>query len=256
MSEQRNILEEFFNSKNIVVITGAGISSESGLPTFRGEDGYWTKGSKNYHPMELASNETFQKEPETVWEWYHYRRNLYKKTEPNQGHFALAQLERFFKQNNRELILVTQNVDGLHEKAGSSRDLFEIHGNIFYMRCYEGCNDDIYPIPENQTGVPVCPNCQSNMRPHVLWFDEFYDEIYYKFQSVLELGYDKMDALLLVGTTLQTNLPRKLFEIAYFKQLPMIEVNTEPLGITKYGVLELKGKSGEILPEIVKKISI
>ncbi len=256
MSEQRNTLEEFFNSKNIIVVTGAGISSESGLPTFRGEEGYWTKGSKNYQPMELATNRAFQEEPETVWEWYHYRRNLYKKTNPNLGHYALANLKRFFKENDRDLILVTQNVDGLHSKAGFSKDLFEIHGNIFYMRCYEECTDTIHPIPENQTGVPVCPDCESIMRPHILWFDEFYDEAYYKFHTVLEYGYDKMDALLLVGTTLQTNLPRKLFEIAYFKQLPMIEVNTEPIGIKKYGVMELKGKSGEILPELLKKVSV
>ena len=92
------------------------------------------------------------------------------------------------------------------------------------------------------------------MRPHVLWLDEFYDEKYYRFRTVLEIG-DTMDALVLIGTTLQTNVPRKLFELAYIKQLPMIEINPNPIGLTKYGVLELKGKSGELLPEIVKKIS-
>ena len=256
MSEQRNILEEFFNSRNIVVVTGAGISAESGLPTFRGQDGYWVKGSKNYHPMELATNKAFLEEPEVVWEWYHYRRDLYKKTEPNQGHYAIAKLEQFFRENDRNFTLVTQNVDGLHVKAGSSKDLFEIHGNLFFMRCYEGCTDNLLPIEDGQTGVPICPNCQGKMRPHVLWFDEFYDEEFYKFKSVLNLGYDKMDALLLVGTTLQTNLPRKLFELSYFKEIPTIEVNVNPIGLKKYGVLELKGKSGDILPEIIKKISI
>lgn len=256
MSEQRNVLEEFFNSRNIIAITGAGISSESGLPTFRGKDGYWVKGSKNYHPMELATNEAFEKDPEVVWEWYHYRRNLYSKTEPNQGHYALAQLEQFFKKHNRNFTLVTQNVDGLHEKAGSSKDLFEIHGNLFYMRCYEGCNDKIVAIEDGQTGVPICPDCHGKMRPHVLWFDEFYDEEFYKFRTILNLGYEKMDALLLVGTTLQTNLPRKIFELSYYKEIPTIEVNVDPIGLKKYGVLELQGKSGDILPEIVKKISI
>ena len=252
--EKRNILEEFFNSKNIVVLTGAGISAESGIPTFRGEDGYWVHGSKNYHPMELATARAFREEPDVVWEWYHHRRNVYAKTEPNAGHYAIAQLEMFFKQNNRNFTLVTQNVDGLHLKAGSSQGLFQIHGNLNYMRCYEDCSTNLTPIPEGETGVPKCPNCGENMRPHVLWFDEFYDEDYYKFRSVLELG-SKMDALLLVGTTLQTNLPMKLFEQAYFKQAPMIEIDINPLGLTKYGVLELQGKSGDILPEIVKKIS-
>lgn len=256
MSEQnRNILEEFFNSKNIVVLTGAGISAESGLPTFRGEDGYWVHGSKNYHPMELATNNAFSKEPDVVWEWYHYRRNLYAKTQPNPGHYALATLEKFFKMNGRNFTLVTQNVDGLHVKAGSSKDLFEIHGNIFFMRCSEDCTSELTLIPEHESGVPKCLKCYSNMRPHVLWFDEFYDEEYYKFGTVLDIGYKQMDALILVGTTLQTNLPRKLFELAYYKQLPMIEVNINPIGLSKYGVLELQGKSGEILPEIVKKVS-
>lgn len=253
---KRNILEEFFNSRNIVVVTGAGISAESGLPTFRDKDGYWTKGSKNYHPMELATRQTFATEPETVWEWYHYRRNLYAKTNPNEGHKALTDLERFFNANERKFHLVTQNVDNLHGKAGSKREnMFEIHGNIFFMRCFEECSGELYEIKEETTGVPVCPKCEANMRPHVLWMDEFYDEEYYKFRSVLDLG-DKMDALMLVGTTLQTNLPRKLFELSYYKQLPTIEINPEPIGLKKYGVLELQGKSGELLPEIVKKVSV
>ncbi len=257
MNVQRNILEEFFNSKDIVVVTGAGMSVESGLPTFRGEDGFWVKGGKNYHPMELATLKAFEEHPETVWEWYHYRRDLYKKSEPNQGHYALAKLETFFHQNDRNFTLVTQNVDGLHTKAGSGTmdNLYEIHGNIFYMRCFNECSDTLYKIEENQTGVPTCPNCDGPMRPHVLWLDEFYDEEYYKFRTVLELGTDSMDALLLVGTTLQTNLPRRLFELSYFKQLPTIEINPQPLGLQKYGVLVLEGKSGEILPEILRKIS-
>ena len=255
MSQQRNILEEFFNSKHVVVLTGAGISSESGLPTFRDKNGYWQKGGKNYHPMELATRQAFEEQPDVVWEWYHHRRNLYFKTEPNKGHYAIAKLENFFQINKRNFTLVTQNVDALHQKAGSSENLFEIHGNIFYMRCFEECHPELHPIEKDQTGVPSCPKCNGMMRPHVLWLDELYDEDYYKFRTVLDVGYSNMDALMLVGTTLQTNLPRKLFELSYYKQLPTIEINPNPIGLQKYGVLELQGKSGEILPEIIKKIS-
>jgi NAD-dependent deacetylase len=251
---QRNILEEFFNSKNIMLLTGAGISAESGLPTFRGEDGYWVAGGKNYHPRELATYETFQSQPDLVWDWYHHRRNLYQKAEPNAGHFAITELQKFFRLNGRNLTLVTQNVDNLHQKAGIE-DLYEIHGNIFYMRCSEDCTKKLYKIMETQLGVPKCPTCGENARPHVLWFDEFYDEEFYNFRTVLEKG-ENIDALMIVGSTLQTNLPRRLFEFAYFKELPIIEINNDPIGLEKYGVLEIKGKSGEVLPEIVKKISI
>lgn len=255
MSDTSDILEEFFNSRNIIVLTGAGISAESGLPTFRDKDGYWTKGSKNYHPMELARNSAFKEEPAVVWEWYHYRRNLYAKTEPNKGHYALVELEKLFKEKNKEFHLVTQNVDGLHRKAGSKPEsMFEIHGNIFFMRCFKECTNELVPIKNSETGVPICQHCGSPMRPHVLWMDEFYDEDYYKFTTVAHLG-DEMDALMIVGTTLQTNLPYQLVNLAYYKKVPTIAINLESLGLDQYGMLELQGKSGEILPGIISKLS-
>ena len=248
---ESTVLKKFVTSKNIIVLTGAGISAESGLPTFRGEDGYWVKNGKNFHPMELATNRAFREDPETVWEWYHYRRNLYSKTEPNQGHYALVELAK-----NLPITLVTQNVDRLHQKAGYSKDIFEIHGNIFYMRCFNECTQELVPIEDSQTGVPSCQKCGDSMRPHVLWMDEFYNEEYYKYNTVQVLGRDTMDALLLIGTTLQTNLPRQLFELAYYKQLPILDINPHPIGLKQYGTLELVGKSGEILPELVKKFSV
>ena len=247
-------MEGFFKSNNIVVLTGAGISAESGLPTFRGKDGYWTKGSRNYHPMELARFNAFKQEPDVVWEWYHYRRNLYAETEPNKGHYALVDLEKYFKEAGKEYYLITQNIDGLHRKAGSNpQNMFEIHGNIFFMRCSKNCTDAIVPIENGTTGVPVCTHCGSSMRPHVLWMDEFYDEENYKFTTVKRLG-EEMDALLVVGTTLQTNLPNQLVNYAYYKKIPTIAVNLESLGLEQYGMLELLGKSGDILSGLVSKL--
>lgn len=255
MNNKENVLEDFLSSRNLVVLTGAGISAESGLPTFRDKDGYWTKGSKNYHPMELARYNAFKEEPDIIWEWYHYRRNLYAKTKPNKGHYALVELERLFQEKNKEFHLVTQNVDGLHRKAGSKPEsMFEIHGNIFFMRCFKECSAELVLIKDSETGVPICQLCGGPMRPHVLWMDEFYNEEYYKFNTVSQLG-GEMDALLIVGTTLQTNLPNQLVNLAYYKKIPTLAINLEPLGLDQYGMLELLGKSGEILPGIVSKLS-
>lgn len=208
----------------IVFLTGAGISAESGVPTFRGHEGYWLVGSRNYHPQELARRSAFEELPDAVWAWYLYRRGVCRGASPNAAHRALAELEG--RLQNR-FVLVTQNVDGLHHRAGNTllRTL-EIHGNVDFMRCAADCArkrvDALIPMPD---AIPVawpkdrevddavrallrCPRCGERTRPHVLWFDEHYDEELFRAQSALSVAREAQ-LLVVVGTTLQTSLPAR-----------------------------------------------
>jgi NAD-dependent SIR2 family protein deacetylase len=143
----------------ITVMTGAGISAESGIPTFRGPEGYWTVGSKEYHPQEMATCTMFRQYPEQVWAWYLYRLGVCRRAHPNEGHRALVRLEKLFAER---FTLTTQNVDGLHLRAGSSPErTFQIHGNIFFMRCADGCRADLVP----NRARPVFPSCRQRRRP-------------------------------------------------------------------------------------------
>ncbi|NPB07605.1 MAG: NAD-dependent deacylase [Aquificae bacterium] len=147
----------------IVALTGAGISAESGIPTFRGKDGLWNK----FKPEELATPEAFFRNPKLVWEWYDYRRRLIAEAQPNEGHKILAKMEKEFP----DFHLITQNVDGLHQRAGSER-VIEIHGNIWKVRCVS-CGHEKYehttPLPEIP---PKCERCGGLLRPGVVWFGE------------------------------------------------------------------------------------
>lgn len=145
-----------------VIMTGAGISAESGIPTFRGKDGLW----KNYSAMELATPEAFNKNPEMVWEWYNYRKNIILNCKPNAGHYAITNLKKFIP----HLVIITQNVDNLHRKAGLDF-FYEMHGNIFEMRCLQ-CNS-ISINEETSKESLTCSKCHSKrVRPNVVWFSE------------------------------------------------------------------------------------
>jgi NAD-dependent deacetylase len=150
--------------RSVVVLTGAGISAESGVPTFRGEAGLW----RNYHPEDLATPHAFRRDPELVWEWYDWRRGLIGTCRPNNAHHTLAQMELRFE----DFVLITQNVDGLHRLAGS-KNIIELHGNIWGMRCTRGCQpvwqDRTVPLQEIP---PQCPDCGALVRPDVIWFGE------------------------------------------------------------------------------------
>lgn len=204
-------------SEHITVLTGAGISVESGIPTFRGPEGYWTIGSKEYQPQEMATHRMFMQTPDEIWKWYLYRIGVCKRAKPNPGHTALVEMERLFK--NR-FTLITQNVDNLHLLAGNSPEkTFQIHGNIFFMRCADECTTKIYPIPQDLTArekndplteqdvkLLTCPYCSSRTRPHVLWFDEMYNERYYRYHSALSVA-GETGLLMVVGTSGATSLP-------------------------------------------------
>lgn len=153
---------KFRREARVAVLTGAGISAESGVPTFRGADGLW----KQYRATDLATPEAFERDPKLVWEWYDWRRGLVNRCEPNPGHRVLARFEQFFA----GFFLITQNVDGLHRKAGS-RTIAEVHGNIWQTRCVrEGTirEDCRVPLPE----IPPRCSCSALLRPNVVWFGE------------------------------------------------------------------------------------
>ena len=205
----------------IVVLTGAGVSAESGIPTFRGEEGYWQVGSRHYHPQEMATFRAFCDMPDEVWAWYLYRRAVCRAAAPNAAHEALVRMEGYLGERFQ---LITQNVDGLHLRAGQSPErTWQIHGDIEFMRCATECDATLYPVPaaigdtfgkldevdDQLRGLLVCPSCGGRARPHVLWFDEMYDEARYRFESSMN-AMTGADALIVIGTSGATTLPTLL----------------------------------------------
>ncbi|HET6438754.1 MAG TPA: Sir2 family NAD-dependent protein deacetylase, partial [Anaeromyxobacter sp.] len=218
----------------VVVLTGAGVSAESGIPTFRGTEGYWVVGSKNHMPQEMATRAMFEVSPAEVWRWYLYRFGVCRLATPNDGHRALVRLEEAL---GERFTLVTQNIDGLHRRAGSRR-VYSIHGEAAYVRCAAECGGGLLELPEFPTRGKddpftkadrarlTCPRCGGWLRPHVLWFDEYYDEAYYKMESTLR-AVEQADLLLVVGTSGATNLPMQMGRIAFARGKALVDVNVE-----------------------------
>ncbi len=259
--------------KKVLVLTGAGISAESGIPTFRGQDGFWKVGSRNYHPQELATREAFDQMPEAIWAWYLYRRGVCRGAEPNEAHRSLVKLEEAL--GNR-FVLVTQNVDGLHLRAGSSRTrTLEIHGNVEYMRCAAACvprvPEALVPLPgeievawakdralgKEELALLRCPKCGGWSRPHVLWFDEFYDEEIFRAGSALSAA-DEADLLIVAGTAGQTNLPRQIVARVAARKVPVLVIDTEETVFWELawssGGADLRGKASEWIPVLVERL--
>jgi NAD-dependent deacetylase len=251
----------------VSVLTGAGISAESGIPTFRGPEGYWTAGSKEYRPEEMGTRAMFSIDPWEVWSWFLYRRTVCRKATPNKGHLAVVRIEEILGDRVR---LITQNVDGLHLRAGNTEQrTFQIHGNLHFMRCAATCSRDPFPVPpqiedkgrneplsEQDKSLLVCPRCGGLARPHVLWFDEFYNEHFYRAESTIQWA-SQSDLLLVVGTAGATTLPIQIGLIA--SQNPdaiLIDVNPgsnpfRELAVSHPNGVVFEGQSGEVLPELV-----
>jgi len=263
---KEKICELMRSRSALVVLTGAGISAESGIPTFRGPEGYWTIGSQNYRPEEMATNAMFSRHPDEVWQWYLYRRGVCNNAEPNAGHKAVVEMENLLQDS---FLLITQNVDGLHIRAGNSnKRTYEIHGNINRMRCASGCRREDYPVPEDVSpkekdeqlndkdrALLTCPFCKGLSRPHVLWFDECYDEEYYRFNSSITAAASA-DFLISVGTSGATNLPMQVGNLAARKGAVLADINPEANPFSSMaknnGGFFLQGASGKILADIVK----
>ncbi len=253
----------------ITVLTGAGISAESGIPTFRGPEGYWTVGSRNYQPEEMGTVAMFRKAAREVWKWYIYRRSVCRRADPNQGHHALAAMEQLL---GDRFMLISQNVDGLHSRAGNtSRHSFLIHGNLDLMRCAAGCCDELFPMPEglpalernddlnrDQWELLQCPRCFGLTRPHVLWFDEYYDERWYRYDSSLVVAR-KTDVLIVVGTSGATSLPHQIVMTVLDRGAVLVDVNIErdifaAMAEESGKGFFIRGSSSEILPQILAEL--
>jgi NAD-dependent deacetylase len=220
----------------VVALTGAGISAESGVPTFRGRDGLW----KQYRAETLATPEAFERDPKLVWEWYDWRRGLIAPVEPNAGHRVLAGWESLF----RDFAVITQNVDGLHALAGS-RNVVELHGNIWKVRCTrEQTVEEMRETPLRQL-PPTCPNCGALFRPHIVWFGEPLDS------AVLDRAFGLSTAcqvLIAVGTSAIVQ-PAASFPLAAARSgAKVIEINIEPTPLTSQADYFFQGKAGEVLP--------
>lgn len=259
-------LSDFYNSsRKLTVLTGAGLSADSGIPTFRDADGFWTKGSVNYTPEEMGTFKMFRQQPLEVWKWFLYRHTICSNASPNAGHFAIAELEVLFQDRFR---LVTQNVDGLHLKAGSGNErTYYIHGTLEHARCGSECSNELYPFPkmafqktdnfsEEQIACLKCPKCGDFLRPHVLWFDEVYNEKYFKLNSALRTAKET-GLLLIVGTSGATTLPRRIAETVLSRQGIVVDINPNENYFSELAEKKKNGywmheRSSIVLPELVQ----
>jgi NAD-dependent deacetylase len=240
--ELKNLLR---SSRKVAVLTGAGISAESGIPTFRdAQTGLWAQ----YRPEDLATLQAFQREPQLVWEWYQWRRTLIAKSKPNLGHLALAEMERYVP----ELRLITQNVDGFHQQAGSGDrvPVIELHGNILRNRCSK---EDILIDAWNDCGElpPRCPSCGSFLRPDVVWFGEPLPSE--AIQTALEVA-QSCQVFFSIGTSSVVEPAASLPFVASRSGAVIVEINPIPTPLTQTANYHLAGPSGKVLPHLVDAV--
>jgi NAD-dependent deacetylase len=226
------------DASSIAVLTGAGVSAESGVPTFRGNNGLW----KQYRAEELATPEAFARDPKLVWEWYDWRRSVIAEAKPNPGHHALAAAES----RARKFTLITQNVDGLHELAGS-RNVLRLHGSIWNLRCMECAlerEDRRTPLPE----IPPRCECGGMLRPGVVWFGEALPA---RIWQEAEKAARSADLFLLIGTSAVVYPAAGLATMAKSSRARVVEINIAETGLSG-GIDEfLRGPSGELLPQLM-----
>lgn len=241
MNFDTSLLDQLRRARRIVALTGAGISAESGLATFRdAQSGLWSK----FRPEELATAEAFQRDPKFVQEWYAWRRGQALEAKPNAGHLALAEMEKCAP----DFLLVTQNVDGLHARAGSKR-IVELHGNIHRVRCFENdCAADNFDLEHGQ-----CRSCGGHLRPDVVWFGEMLPP------DALERAVtdsQNCDVFFSIGTSSLVYPAADLWRRAKAHGAVVIEINKDPTPLTPLADYSFQGKAGEVLPKLVREIWI
>ncbi len=235
------LIERLAVATAVVAFTGAGVSAESGVPTFRGPEGIWSK----FKPEELASMEAFMRNPALVWEWYAHRRTIISAVVPNPGHIALANMEELFPR----FTVVTQNIDNLHRRAGSKR-IFELHGNIersYCMQCAKAFPDVVAP---EKGGIPRCA-CGGTIRPDVVWFGEMLPEDEWEGSVAAS---SKADVFFSIGTSAVVYPAASLPLLAKRSGALLVEINPDPTPLTDQADWFLQGPSGAILPEIHRRI--
>lgn len=230
------ITDKIRDSKKIVFVTGAGISQESGIPTFRGKDGLWRK----YDAMQLATIDAFYNNPQLVWEWYNERRNNIFSAKPNPGHKAIAELEK-----HAEVIVLTQNIDGLHQKAGSSKVL-ELHGSIIKIKCTV-CDFNEEIMTEIEEIPPIC-KCGGILRPDVVWFGEPLPQDVWQEAMIHS---NQCDIMIIAGTSLVVSPANTLPIYAKQNNAFLIEVNPEETIMSADMDFSVRNSSTVSLPELV-----
>ena len=236
---QDELIKEFKKANKIGILTGAGISAESGIPTFRGKGGLW----EGYPVEKVASPEGFQEDPELVWKFYDERRINISKAKPNNAHKVLAEMEKYF-----DLWIITQNIDGLHQKAGSKK-VIELHGNIWRVRCtlcdYIGYNYDV-PLREIP---PRCPKCGELLRPDVVWFGE----PVYGIEDAFKIARES-DIFIVVGTSAQVYPAASMPYIAKDYGAKIVEINIERTPVSVIADYIILKKASKALDELFQKL--
>ncbi len=226
----------------VAVLTGAGVSAESGIPTFRGAGGLW----EGFRPEELATPAAYARDPEKVWRWYAWRYRQVSRAEPNQAHLLLAELERM---KGDGFTLVTQNVDGLHRRAGNRR-LIELHGSITRARCERCGHRQPLPPPDEFEPPPLCEKCGGRMRPDVVWFGEFLDP---NLLARAERAFTTAAVALVIGTSAVVEPAASLGRVAKAAGAYLIEINPEATPLTPLADLSLRETAARGLAAVFPK---
>lgn len=242
MTIPAELVKQLAVAKHVTVLTGAGVSAESGVPTFRdAQTGLWAK----YRPEDLATPRAFRRNPRLVWEWYEWRRKLVAEAKPNPAHVALAEMEKLFP----HFQIITQNVDGLHQRAGS-RHVIELHGNITRTKCFDE-GTIISSWPDTGDVPPICPNCGGRLRPDVVWFEEPMPEA--EMNQAARASTD-CDVFLSIGTSTVVYPAAALPSEALRSGATVVEINPQQTPFTPQAHFALTGAAGVVLPELVARV--
>jgi NAD-dependent deacetylase len=237
-----------FNAQSLCVLTGAGVSAESGVPTFRGPEGLW----RQYRAEELATPEAFARDPMLVWEWYAWRREIMRRVQPNPAHCLLAELEdRYASRPGTKFTLITQNTDGLHERAGS-HNVIRLHGSVWTLRCTR-CGAERWDESVPLDPFPPRCACEAMMRPGVVWFGEGLPE---QAWSLAAEASDSAEVFLVVGTSALVWPAASLPLRARQAGARLVEINPAPTPLSELADSALTGTAGEILGGLRSRVTV